>query len=65
MAFFKALIPGVFLTFVISIILGTNHTSGGWLNVHRITIEGISFHWSWPLFLIATGLAWGIFAMME
>lgn len=65
MAFFKGLIPGTLLTFVVAMILGSNGSRGGWLDVHRMTVEGISFHWSWPLFLIATGLAWGIFWMME
>ncbi len=35
------------------------------LDIHRITIESVSFHWSWPLFLIATGLSWALFWMME
>jgi len=65
MPLFKALIPGVLLTFVVSLILGSSRTKGGWLEVHRITIEGIGFHWSWPLFLLTTGIAWGIFAMMD
>lgn len=65
MSFVKALIPGSILTFVLCIILGTNHTSAGWLNVHRLTIQSYDLYWSWPLFLLATGLAWALFWMME
>lgn len=65
MAFFKALIPGTLLTWVLSLILGSNHSQGGWLAIHRITFETHSFYWSWPLFLVATGLAWLIFFLME
>ncbi len=65
MAFFKGLVPGTLLTWVVSLILGSNRASGGWLDIHRITIESVSFHWSWPLFLIATGLSWALFWMME
>jgi hypothetical protein len=65
MAFIKALIPGVILTFVIAIILGSNRVSGGWLNVHQINIEQASFYWSWPLFLISTGIAWFVFSTTE
>ena len=65
MSFFKALIPGTVLTFVVALILGSGGSKGRWLHVHMVTIEGVSFHWSWPLFFIATAGAWGIFWMME
>jgi len=65
MRFVKALIPGSILTFVVCLILGKNQSSGGWLAVHRITIQSHDFHWSWPMFVAATALAWAIFWMME
>ena len=36
MDFVKALVPGSLLTFVISMILGSNHSKGAWLNIFRI-----------------------------
>lgn len=65
MSFVKALVPGLILTFIISIIIGSNGSTGGWLDIHRISIEGTSFHWSWQLFVASTGLSWAIFWMME
>jgi hypothetical protein len=65
MPFVKALIPGVILTFVVCIILGTNGQTGAWLEVHRTSLASQDFYWSWPLFVLSTGIAWGIFAMME
>lgn len=65
MSFVKALVPGIILTFVVCIILGSNGSQGGWLEIYRVHIEGISFYWSWQLFIAATGLSWGIFWMME
>jgi hypothetical protein len=65
MPFFKALLPGTAGTFVLSLILGSQHTKAGWLNVERLTVESFSFHWSWPLFIILTGLAWLIFWLLE
>ena len=65
MPFVKALIPGTILTFVICLILGSNGTSAGWLEVHRITLQGQDFYWSWPFFVAATGLSWALFWMME
>jgi hypothetical protein len=63
MAFFKALIPGALLTFVVAMVLGINHMRGGVLMVHRVMIDGQDFYWSWPLFVVGTGLAWAIIAM--
>ena len=65
MALFKAFIPGLVLTLAIAVILGSNGTSGGWLNVHRVNIEQIQFYWSWSLFLIFTGLGWFIFYTID
>lgn len=65
MSFVKGLIPGLILTFVVCLILGSNGVSGAWLDIHRVTMEGQTFYWSWPLFIASTGLSWGIFAMMD
>ena len=65
MAFFKALIPGIILTLVVSIIIGSNGSSAGLLDIHSASLKGQEFYWSWPLFFAATGLSWGILWMME
>ena len=65
MSFVKALIPGLILTFVVCLILGSNGVSGAWLDIHRVHIQDFSLHWSWPLFIASTGISWAIFWMME
>ncbi|GGC19675.1 hypothetical protein GCM10011371_04220 [Novosphingobium marinum] len=65
MAFLKGLIPGFLLTFVVAGIIGSNRSNGGWLSIEHIYYQGHDFYWSWPLFLIGTGISWAIFAMME
>lgn len=65
MSLFKGLIPGLLLTFVVSMILGSNGSRGAWLEIHRVTLQGQDFYWSWPLFVISTGISWAIFWMME
>ena len=65
MAFLKALIPGLALTFVVSLILGSNGSNGGWLEISQVRIESLEFYWSVPLFVISTAGSWGIFKMME
>lgn len=65
MSFFKALIPGSILTFIVCLIMGSNGASGAWLHIHRVTMQGHDFYWSWPLFTVSTALAWIIFWTME
>ena len=72
-ALFKGLIPGILLTWVVSGILGSNGSKGGFLFIHQIYIDGnsafasssYSFYWSWPLFISSTMLGFFIFKMFE
>lgn len=66
MAFFKALIPGALLTWIVATVLGSQGARGGMLAIEHIYYSGSgAFYWSWSLFIAATGLAWAIFAMMD
>ena len=64
-AFLKALVLGIFLALIVSLVIGSGGSSGGMLNVRLVAIEGFEFYWSWALFLIGTGLSFGIFLMMD
>ena len=35
------------------------------LNVRSVIVEDFQFYWSWALFLIGTGLSFGIFLLMD
>ena len=65
MSFVKGLVPGTILTFVLCLVMGSNGTSGAWLEIHRISLQGHDVYWSWPMFVLATGLSWAIFWMLE
>jgi len=65
MTFLKGLIPGFLLTWVVSLIIGSNGSQGGMLSIQHTYIEGHSFYWSWPLFIAAPALSWALFAMMD
>ncbi|MFM5918368.1 MAG: hypothetical protein ACKOOL_12670 [Novosphingobium sp.] len=58
MDFFKALIPGTILTFVVCMIMGAGHSTGGFLNIRHYFILDHGFYWSWILFTASTGLSW-------
>lgn len=63
MDFFKALIPGGLLTFVVSALIGKGGSRGGWLAIQHYYIDGHGIYWSWILFAVATGLAWVLFVI--
>ena len=61
------------LTWIVSLVIGSNGSKGGFLYIHQIHIAGNStlsmssfdFYWSWPLFFASAGLGFFIFKMME
>lgn len=63
--FLKAAVLGAILTFVVSLFMGSGGATGGLVNVHLYIIEGWHIYWSWPLFLIGTGLAFGVLTLMD
>jgi len=65
MNFFKALIPGTLLAWIGASVIGHDGSHGGFLNIGTFMLQGHTVHWSWPLFLAGTGLAWIIFSAMD
>lgn len=65
MHFFKALIPGALLAWIGATVIGHRGGHGGILNIETIQMQGHAFQWSWPLFLVATVLAWIIFWALD
>jgi hypothetical protein len=39
--------------------------TGGMLNVRHFEVKDYNLYWSWALFVIGSGLGWGIFTLME
>ncbi|HWK42422.1 MAG TPA: hypothetical protein VNR60_10875 [Croceibacterium sp.] len=64
-ALLKAVVLGAVLAFVVALFIGSGGSSGGMLNVHTVAIQGHQFFWSWPLFLLGTGISFGLFLLME
>ena len=65
MATSKALIPGLFLTYLISATLASLDMAGGTLAVHRAALADYHVYWPWPLFVGLTGLSRALVWMME
>ena len=61
----KAFFPAGLLTWLVCLFIGKGGSTGGFLNIHRIMIEGYTLYWSWPLFLAATAIAWFVFLTID
>lgn len=65
MSLLKALLLGGILTFVVSEAVHGAKSSGGVLYIREVAVSGHFIHWSWPVFIVSAGLAWGIMLMMR
>ena len=61
----KALPCGALLAWLVALFMGNGGARGGMLSIETMQLAGESFYWSWPLFLVGTGLAWGIMALQN
>lgn len=61
----KGLLLGAVLTYVVSLVIGSQRSAGGFLRIHDIGMGDVHIWWSWPLFLAAGGISWGILTMMK
>jgi len=65
MDFMKASVLGAVLSAVVALVIGSQGSDGGYLNIHLMTLVSTKIFWSWPLFLAGTGLSWGVMAVQR
>lgn len=61
----KAMGLGAVLTGSVALVIGSQGSGGGFLNIHSMALGDYSVFWSWPLFLTGTGLSWGLMALQR
>lgn len=61
----KALGFAAVITGCLSLVIGSQGTSGGQLAIHPMTLGDMKIYWSWPVFLAGTGLFWGILLLQR
>ena len=61
----KAIPLGGILSYVFSVLIGSQGRQGGHLNIFHVDIYQYELWWSWPLFFAGTFLAWGIMALQR
>jgi hypothetical protein len=65
MTIVRALLPAFILTFVVAAIVAATGTCGGVLAIEQAPLVDWHFYWSWPLFLLFTGIGWGLLTLMR
>lgn len=65
LAIVKGIIPGCILTWIVSLVIGSNGSKGGMLDIQRYDIMHHHLYWSWPLMLAAIGLCAALFLMTD
>lgn len=61
----KGILVGIVLTFVVCLVIGSQGTTAGYLYIHQLPILDYKVWWSWPLFVVSSGVASAIALMMK
>ena len=56
----KAIGLGIIITGCVALVIGSQGSSGGFLQIHTMRMGEVAVLWSWPLFLASTGLFGGL-----
>lgn len=61
----KAIFIASILTGCVALIIGSQGTSGGPLEVFAFQVQAQKLYWSWPIFLGGTGLTWSLMLLQR
>lgn len=64
-SFLKAVVLGAALAFLVSLFIGSGGSTGGVLGIRQVAVADFQFYWSWALFVVGTGLCFGLFLLMD
>jgi hypothetical protein len=60
MDLWTALTLGAVLSVTIGLVIGSQGTAAGPLAIQLVSLADAKFYRSWPVFLLGSGLAWGM-----
>lgn len=61
----KAMTFGAILSATVALVVGSQGSSAGPLAIHAVHLADAKMYWSWPIFLSASGLAFGIMLLQR
>jgi hypothetical protein len=65
MDLWTALTLGAVLSVTIGLVIGSQGTAAGPLAIQLVSLADAKFYWSWPVFLLGSGLAWGMMLLQR
>ena len=65
MDLWTALTLGAVLSVTIGLVIGSQGTAAGPLAIQLVSLADTKFYWSWPVFLLGSGLAWGMMLLQR
>ncbi|MEP3422526.1 MAG: hypothetical protein ABJN35_12380 [Erythrobacter sp.] len=61
----KAMGFGALIAGCVSVVIGTQGSAGGQLAIHSYDVIDFKVYWSWPAFLVSSGLFWGLLLLQR
>ena len=61
----KAIGFGALIAGCVSLVIGTQGSAGGQLAIQSFELADFKVYWSWPMFLVSTGLFWGLLLLQR
>lgn len=65
MELLKSMTFGAILSATLALVIGSQGSHAGPLAIHAVHIADAKMYWSWPIFLSASGLAFGIMLLQR
>jgi hypothetical protein len=65
MDLWTALTLGAVLSVTIGLVIGSQGTAAGPLAIQLVSLADAKFYWSRPVFLLGSGLAWGMMLLQR
>ncbi|MFO6431183.1 hypothetical protein ACLBKT_13965 [Erythrobacter sp. W302b] len=65
MELLKAMTFGAILSATLALVIGSQGSSAGPLAIHAVHIADAKMYWSWPIFVSASGLSFGIMLLQR
>ena len=65
MDLWTALTLGAVLSVTIGLVIGSQGTAAEPLAIQLVSLADAKFYWSWPVFPLGSGLAWGMMLLQR
>lgn len=65
MEILKSAFLGGVLSWTLAVVIGSQGSSGGQLMIHQMDIVDVKVFWSWPIFVIGSGIAWALMMLQR